>query len=577
MKKNTLQKVLATALCATMVAGCFAGCGDDATSTASSTASTETSTSVENNIPSVEEVVLDESVVTGMDGWSAFENTVTLQIPVYDRGGEVDVTNNYWTQWVQSAFGDTYNINVEYVAIPRGDVLNAYAQLGNAGTLPTILMEYDFDKQAQWADDGYLQEVDLEQFATVAPTYYQMMIDNNNLNNTALNGTTYFVLAERPFYNNTYNYVTFYRADWLEELGLSYPKTYAESLEVYQALVDGGYCEYPLGGSKVTGAGVDQNYAYREYPQDELEWATTGGYAIPALSTAATKKLIERQNELYNLGYINPDFITREATDNEADFVAGNMFTYSCYIAPSIQVLTDFYAQNPDAKLAIAYTDGLVVDDEGVSNAYRPNNPFGMMISFSSLASDDEVLAAEMYLEWLIQDENLFYMQYGEEGITFQYVDGLATRITENIPDEYAMANNNKDYYCAVIESYKIDNIEDNIKANCPAGYPDSDDFYDQILANYNGMVALADSGYIQSDCMFAVAISAVTDNQASLLSLYEEYREKLTICDPSEFDALYEEYSQAYLDNGYQAIIDERAEAYNNGMTTHLPDGAKK
>ena len=77
------------------------------------------------------------------------------------EGGEVDVTNNYWTNWVQTEFGDQYNINVEFVAIPRGDVLNAYANLANSGDLPTILMEYDFDKQAQWASDGYLQELDL--------------------------------------------------------------------------------------------------------------------------------------------------------------------------------------------------------------------------------------------------------------------------------------------------------------------------------------------------------------------------------------------------------------------------------
>ena len=398
-----------------------------------------------------------------------------------------------------------------------------------------------------------------------------MIVDQGNLQNTALNGVTYFALAERPYWNNTYNYATFYRADWLEQLGLSYPTTFAETLEVYKAIKDAGLCEYPAGGSKIAGAGVDQNYGFRTYPQDEYEWATTGDYAIPALSTEANKKLVKRQNQLFNEGYLNPEFYTREATDNEADFIAGKCFEYKAYIAPSIAVLDSFYEQNPDAKLAIAVCPGLVIDDEGVSNSYRPNNGFGMMVSFSATATEDQVKAGMMYMEWLMQPENLFTFQYGFEGETFDYVDGLPV-MRDLTGTEYAMANNNKDYFCIVVESKTLGNIEDDVKLNAPVNYPDSDDFYTQLLDNYKGMVAMADSGYVNSDCNFAVAISAVTDYQQVLLDKYAEYRTKLTTCSPDEFDALYDQYSQEYLDAGYQAVIDERAEAYNNGYTSKLP-----
>ena len=42
-------------------------------------------------------------------------------------------------------------------------------------------------------------------------------------------------------------------------------------------------------------------------------------------------------------------------------------------------------------------------------------------------------------------------------------------------------------------------------------------------------------------------------------------------MCAPEEFDALYDQRAQEYLDAGYQAIIDERAEAYDAGLTTKL------
>ena len=82
------------------------------------------------------------------NNWEPFAENVTLRVPVYDRGveGVPDVTNNYWTQWIQENFGDKYNITVEYVPITRTDVMTSYALLAADQNLPTILMEYDYPK-----------------------------------------------------------------------------------------------------------------------------------------------------------------------------------------------------------------------------------------------------------------------------------------------------------------------------------------------------------------------------------------------------------------------------------------------
>lgn len=47
----------------------------------------------------------------------------------------------------------------------------------------------------------------------------------------------------------------------------------------------------------------------------------------------------------------------------------------------------------------------------------------------------------------------------------------------------------------------------------------------------------------------------------------------KLVKCDPAEFDSLYAELSQEFLDAGYQEIMDERLAAYEAGNTTKLPE----
>lgn len=572
MKKKALQKVFAVALVGAMAVGTLAGCGDNSNNDGSSAAVNNSADGSTTPAVTPSDSGNAGSTATGMDAWEPFANTVNLRLAVFDRSYEVDCQENYWTNWVQENFGDAYNINVEYVGITRTDTPTAYALLAASEDLPTVIFEYDYDKLAGWVDDGYIQSYDLEQFKQIAPTYYQMMVDEELTSYTEYDGDTYFILGKRPYWNTTYSFVTFYRADWLEELGYdSYPATYAELKELYQKLVDGGYCKYPAGGSKVAGAGVDQNYGFRTYPQDELEWATMGNYQIPALGSDATKILIQRQNELYNLGYLNPEFIVREASDNETDFVNGDCLTYQQYIATDMNIITAFYEQNPDGKLGIVYEPGLVVDDEGVSNGYRPNNPFGAMLGFANNATEDEIKAGMMYMEWLCQDENLTTMQWGIEGTTYEIKDGLPAFIPD-YDKTYAQGfNTNVDYWAYVTATKSMGDIETDIAISSPAGYPDSDDFYDQIVKHYYAQLEIYDKGYAQADC-YMPAVAAVTEYGQTLYGLYAEYREKLTTCAPEEFDALYEQYAAEYAKQGFQAVIDEKAELYNAGLTTKLP-----
>ena len=581
MKKKNLQRLFALALAGVMVASTFTACGSKETAEEAPAAEEETKSEEEkpaDQLQEVEEVEVEEGA--GIESWEAFAENVELTIPVYDRGveGVPAVSDNYWTKWIQENFGDKYNITVKFEPITRSDVLTDYAMLAAADDLPTILMEYDYPKQAQWADEGYLAEYDLEEFAKIAPTYYQRMVDLNQLQYTQLNGTTYFALAERPYFNTNYTWMTAYRADWLEQVGYdSYPTTWAEEKEMLQKIVDAGLSEHPLGGRMVQGAGVDQNYIYRTYPQDELTWATVGDYAIPALSSDAQKALLKRVNEQYNLGFIDPEYYVTDAETEKANFVSGKTLKYEGYAAADCDWIKAFYEQNPDGKLDLVISEELIEDTEGGTvNTFRPNNPFGMMVSFSSQATDDEIKAAMMYMEWMTQPENLFTMQWGIEGENFTYNEaGDPVTNGEYDGDKKQGFNNSKDYWCVTVEARSLGSIEKDIAAICPTvGVPEAEaaNLQDKLIKNYYGQAAIYDMGIANSDCNFATTIEAVAEYQETLLGKYTEYRDALTMCKPEEFDAKYDELSQKYLDDGYQAVIDDRKEAYEAGLSTKLP-----
>lgn len=578
MKKKTLQRAAALALTAVMAMGTLTACGNtenpgsSGAGTPSGSGNTDTPSDSNNGGTQT-----PANTAAGMEGWTAFGNRVTLQIPVYDRGdssnGCSDVVNNYWTKWVQDNFGEKYNIDVQYIAITRNDVMTDYTLLATGQDLPTVLMEYDYDKLATWQAEGYLQPYDMEQLKTVAPTYYQNMVDNGIDIYTQLAGEDYLCLGQRPYGNTNYTWITWYRQDWLDEAGMSYPKTSEERLALYAKLVELGH-QYPAGGTKIAGAGADQNYGWRDYPQDEVTWATTGDYQIPALSTEAQKRLLKFENELYNKGYKNPEYYTRDVSEANADFINGQIFEWAGYTSSTMDVLKSFYETNPDARLGVVVcASDLVVDEKwGSSNAFRPTNVFGAMTAFAFDATPDEIKAAMMYMEWLSQPENLFTMQWGVEGVNFNY-DGetpVAVADQKGLAEQQGH-NNNVDYWMIVTASKTLGNIEKDIAAISPQGLPQ--DFYQDILANYQGQNALYNANKANSDCNFATSFDSVAEYGNILKEeLYPQYRDQLTMCAPEEFDALYDELSKKYLDAGYQKVIDERKAAYDNGLSTKLP-----
>ena len=573
MKKNALQKVLATTLAGTMVLS-LAACGDSATTeTATTEATTETTTTETTTTETATtEATTEEATVAGIEGFTAFDETVTLRIPIYQRAtpnGAADAADNYWTNWVQENFGDQYNIDVEYVALTRGEENTAYALAAADGTLPVVCFEYDYPDVAMYYNEGYYQSYDVDWFKQIAPTYWAMMEENGLDQYTTINDENIFLIGERAYGNTNYQFVTFYRLDWVKAAGYDeMPSDPDEVLEMYAKIYELGLCgDHILGGTQTgTDGGVDQNYSYRTYPQDELTRAQQGDYSIPALTLDAQKALLKKQNQLYNLGYIDDEYNTRESSYGSADFINGDTISYSCYSTNTITVLDEFYAANPDAELAICVNHGPETYSDGSCNAFRPNGIFGEYIGFSATATEDEMKAFAMYLEWMIQPEILETLQWGIEGVNYEVVDGEKVYLDQTGIAEQQGHNNNVDMWCLVAATKTSGSVDDDIKAITPLGYPQSDDFFTQIKENYEGQVACYEAGLVALDPRYVETIESEAEYKSTLCAKYAVLRDQIVMGSEEDFEANYAAACEEYLAAGYQEILDERTEAYENG-----------
>ena len=133
--------------------------------------------------------------------WAPFAERVKITVPVYDRSkaGYPAVDDNYWTQWIQKEFGDKYNIDVQYVAIPRGDV-NILEEGADGESIMHYTVTYkngaEIDRTLDWE----------EVLTAMVPQVYEIGVGGTIVGK---DGTTYSYSWKRicsATYYNIYNY-----------------------------------------------------------------------------------------------------------------------------------------------------------------------------------------------------------------------------------------------------------------------------------------------------------------------------------------------------------------------------------
>lgn len=545
------KKIVSLLMAIFMVISILSACSNDKNSNASSSPS-------KSSTPSASNTASESANSSNGDYSKGFPEKVNLEIPVYDRAFEGwNVTDNYYTRWVQKEFGDKYNINVKFVAIGRSTEVQDYQQLLASHKAPDIIYHYDMPQALAYYGEDVMQPLDLDEIAHYAPTYWKNMGEIIKQYGV-VDGKNMFFYATRA---NTDNWVELIRKDWVEKVGMKVEDL--ASLEKYnEMLIKWKEAGIGVGAEDLKRNNYTFNYAFRDWPIDVKDHALYSDLGVADLTTAATERYLRNLNYQYNNGLIDKEFYLRDdEAKRKAEFVAGKTGSFGLYLSSNTDVMAATLKNNPEAQFAVLPPTARV--PEGKEPQSRAYYPFGLIMGINYETTEQERAAVWMYLEWLSQPDNLFFFQNGVEGQNYTLdADGIAVKVADFGGESKLSNNNNKDYWALVVEIAQYPDPAVTRKAYlrnwAPPGY---EYMAEEVLANYEKT-----DEYRTPDPLFSVVLEKVGEYKADLNALYQELYVKIVIAPVDQFDAAYEAAKKTYLNAGYQEILDEKQAAIDAG-----------
>lgn len=493
----------------------------------------------------------------------AEDDWITLRVEMYDRSiAGFNVEDCWQLRYIQENFGDPNHIKVEWVPVSRweeGTILNT---LLAGGTAPDICMTYGADLVQQYIDMGGLLPLDdlLNEYGQDLTEFLGEEVLQYGQYDVGA-GVQQFALPARRIITATQ--VSYIRQDWLDQLGMEVP-TNIEELYTYLKAVK----EQNLGGEKTIPYSSDlyaadpfygwiyQMDAFIDYDQvTEEDWVAYHElhYLLPG-----AKEAIRWMNKFFNEGLVTSYFGLENSDQTNSDRVMG----YDGYWQGNWDAawrMEDSFQQELEKNVPGAYWVACdPFKPESGTTLHETYNAAGQYLFIPAWVSNETAVAAIKYLNWMSQPESLFALQNGEEGHNYTTVD------ENGIPTDLK----------------NIDDTEDAYKIHATDGAPICNGFYygsDELnyVASANGypgysdrvtdsLVIANDGGY--EPISFTKTIQARIDYGSMVISKEAELLVNAVTCAPDQFDAVWEEYTNAILTSGGQEIIDQQRSAYQEG-----------
>ncbi len=492
-----------------------------------------------------------------------FAETQHITVEVYDRGndGGSDPVNNKYTDYIKKGMLDKYNVEVEFVAVPRWTEVEQISNLLAANNAPDVCVTYDIATIETYGNMGGIVDMKdaLESNKDILPNLWKHLGETNIYwDQHPDTGTIWDINAVRENQNDVN---TFIREDWLKKLNLEVPKTTEEFYNVICAFRDNADTLLGADASKMIPYSISFDAGYRaktltmsfaDPKMTDKEYYINSfddrGFTIPGV-----KEGFALLNKWYNEGLIWKDFALYGAGDKTEDDLikAGYVgaFTHN-WDYPfrdgenSIEANIKKFGGD-DAKF-------IAIDpfqDKNGTHTKWISGPVDRKIFLP--ATNKNVLASLLYLEWISTPENIEYLQIGDEGVTHEVGEGGVISIIAAEGNDIQNSGMNIDYTITTNGLKLVDpELTSKSIAYSYAGI-------DPALVEEADKIAKTDNRATKS--YHIGAIEAETGMGDPLSQKRDQIIDQAIVAPVAEFDKVFDQGMQEYLSTGGQAIIDER------------------
>jgi putative aldouronate transport system substrate-binding protein len=508
-----------------------------------------------------------------------FAETRTITVEVYDRGndGGSDPTNNMYTKYIHDQMLDKYNVEVQFVKVPRWTEVDEINNLLAGQTAPDVCVTYSYATIQTYADMGGVLDLSsyVEDYKDVLPNLWNWLGETNIYWDKDPETGSIWALEARLANQN--RICTFIRKDWLEALNLEEPTT---KEEFYNVL-----CQFRDNADKLLGGEADKMVPYSVSYDVGWRAATliesfmdpaitekeyyVNGFDDRKITEAGAKDAIKLLNQWYNEGLMWDDFAVYGSGDTTEDDMmkAGYVgaFTHNW----------DYPYRNGEDSIE-ANLKRLVGEDASyvAIDPFEDSNgthtkwiagPIDRKIFFP--VTNDEPLASLLYLDFISSPETIQYLQIGDEGVTHTVADNGAIQIQAATGDAIQNSGMNIDYTITCNGLHLVDpEITELSLAYSYAGVdPELILKANEIAKTDTRELGNVQVGAIESEAGFGEALSSKRD----------QVYDKALSASTADFDKVWDEGMQDYLASGGQAIIDERLAAWEKtyGDAENLPE----
>lgn len=467
-------KTFALLLAFVMLFAVFAGCGGTTASISDTKASAETSetASAPREAPAEETaaVPVETSVAEVASAeepespkYVDYELPITTDSPEYQflvglNPGVSSFIEDFSENQVISEWMSRTGINVSFLSVHPSAAAENFNLLLAAEDLPDITdngLKYYNGSTASAIEDGIF--ADIMEYRDSCPNYMATVAENDMIKKALLTDDGYMAAFYMLRKNNTSGEGMMIRQDWLDQLDLDVPTTYDQVHDVLTAFKNELGAASPMllnnSGTWSMGAfgwGYGMNGYMATDPVINLPLYVVDGQVKFAMLEDEYVDYLTMIAQWYQEGLIESDIENVSAFQLAGDYIindeSGYFYTASTMISYyEFQAASESFALTPAPQPLLHEGDELHFSQaydfqfEGAQALAALNN-----WAISATAEDIETLI--QCLDYFYSPEGSLLANYGVEGVSFEYVDGVPTFTDLILANDQGMTVDNAIY-----------------------------------------------------------------------------------------------------------------------------------